>query len=354
MEEYQRCSMCDGVNSLNARFCKFCGSALQATPPIIQPVEVQPVSPGMPAPITPAAMPGVVLNQPGINQVEEMTFFETRGEGVLMRWGAVWVDGIFISILYFAGLVGYLAIAGGLSVILSASRPESAWNALAAAVPLGALILYPILWFLYYLIFEGAWGATPGKFIGMRPVVLKVIRKDDQPCGFGRAALRAILGVFEQNIIGAIVVASTPLKQRIGDILAGTLVVDVTKFRRVVFAPDAVTFEYVGGRKVEVVHVTRGVLTKWLGKVQHMTFYGLDRAGREVKIKARMTTGATVFGQMEAMHDLRKRLEQRFNFQCQEKLEWWRIVVMVLALLMLLFMFLCVMSTSAGSNIRFR
>lgn len=79
----------------------------------------------------------------------------------------------------------------------------------------------------YFVLFEGLWARTPGKYFqGL------MVRKLDGSRGDWKAALiRSLLRVIEVNpaLFGAIpaglVLISTERKQRIGDILAGTVVV---------------------------------------------------------------------------------------------------------------------------------
>ncbi len=86
------------------------------------------------------------------------------------------------------------------------------------------LAVYLIL-FAYFLICEGVWGRTAGKAaLGMR--VVKV--QDGSPCGWARSIIRNLirpLDLLFAGMPGAFVVMITPARQRIGDLLGGTLVV---------------------------------------------------------------------------------------------------------------------------------
>jgi len=94
------------------------------------------------------------------------------------------------------------------------------------------LAVYLIL-FVYFMVFEGAWGRTPGKMaLGLRVVRIQ----DGSPCGWARALIRnAIrpLDLFFVGLPGGMVVMLTPGRQRIGDLLGGTMVV------RALRVPDA-------------------------------------------------------------------------------------------------------------------
>lgn len=71
---------------------------------------------------------------------------------------------------------------------------------------------------------EGKWGITPGKWV----VGIRTLGEDLKPCGFGRAILRNLLTVvdgFFNFLVGMILVALTERWQRVGDLVAKTVVV---------------------------------------------------------------------------------------------------------------------------------
>src|SRR5207237_3913500 len=79
----------------------------------------------------------------------------------------------------------------------------------------------------YFAIFEWAWrGQTPGKLI----MKLRVIREDGRPISFYEAMVRNLLRVIDFMVppfysIGLISVFATDRDQRVGDLVAGTVVV---------------------------------------------------------------------------------------------------------------------------------
>ncbi len=93
------------------------------------------------------------------------------------------------------------------------------------------LAVYVIL-FAYFLVCEGAWSRTVGKLaLGLRVVRVK----DGEPCGWSRSIVRNLIRPFDlffAGLPGGLVVLVTPARQRIGDLLGGTLVV-----RQVEMAP---------------------------------------------------------------------------------------------------------------------
>ena len=100
-----------------------------------------------------------------------------------------------------------------------------------ASAPKWVLALMIILLFVifagYFAFFEWAWsGQTPGK----RWLKLRVLREDGRPITFWEAAVRNLLRTFDMMpapfySIGLISVFSTTRDQRIGDMVAGTVVV---------------------------------------------------------------------------------------------------------------------------------
>lgn len=95
------------------------------------------------------------------------------------------------------------------------------------------LAVYAIL-FGYFVICEGVWGRT----IGKRVLGMSVVKaRDGSPCGWPGSIVRNLLrpiDLFFAGLPGAVIVIFSPARQRLGDMLAATLVV------REVKAPAAV------------------------------------------------------------------------------------------------------------------
>jgi uncharacterized RDD family membrane protein YckC len=90
-----------------------------------------------------------------------------------------------------------------------------------------ALFLF-LLIFLYYVVFEALAQATPGKLISG----LRIVRAaDGAPIGINEAVLRTLLRPIDAlpylvpYLLAAVVVGPLRRNQRIGDMVAGTLVV---------------------------------------------------------------------------------------------------------------------------------
>lgn len=89
------------------------------------------------------------------------------------------------------------------------------------------IILGFLIWSGYFVFFEGVWnGQTPGK----RWLRLRVIREDGRPVTFWEAAARNLLRIvdmmpFPFYSVGLVSVFVSTRDQRIGDLIAGTVVV---------------------------------------------------------------------------------------------------------------------------------
>ncbi len=93
---------------------------------------------------------------------------------------------------------------------------------LALVLLISYLVLFCVLYLAHVTVFEGFWGRTLGKAI----VGIEVIREEDGGVpGPWRAALRAMVFLFVDMLVGVFVVLASPKKQRPGDLAANTLVV---------------------------------------------------------------------------------------------------------------------------------
>ena len=99
-------------------------------------------------------------------------------------------------------------------------------NAPKWVIALSIIVLFLIVW-SYFAFFEWLWsGQTPGK----RWLKLRVIREDGRPITFFEAAVRNLMRSLDMQVfpfysIGLISVFASDKDQRVGDMVAGTVVV---------------------------------------------------------------------------------------------------------------------------------
>lgn len=132
--------------------------------------------------------------------------------GVGRRFVAILVDSILLGIVF--GVIGALfgqfhASGGSVSVSLT-------------GVP---AVLTFVIFFLYFIVLEAALGATLGKLL----LGIRVVNVDGSRISWGASILRNILRIIDAlpfaYILGAILIWTSPRKQRLGDRAARTVVV---------------------------------------------------------------------------------------------------------------------------------
>ncbi|GBG56559.1 hypothetical protein SPFL3102_00371 [Sporomusaceae bacterium FL31] len=130
------------------------------------------------------------------------------GSGVGLRFAAIIIDGlIFLPVSYLVAAIFGTTASDGF-----------------ALQGIG-FYLTLLLSFAYYIYFEGVIGSTIGKMI----IGLKVVKTDGSPCDVKAATIRTIARMIDglpfAYLLGAIMIWTSVNKQRIGDRLAGTVVV---------------------------------------------------------------------------------------------------------------------------------
>lgn len=108
------------------------------------------------------------------------------------------------------------------AVALAGNYPALLINLLFG--PLVAILI--VVWILYFTYFEG----TEGETLGKKVLHLKVVDvATGQPPSLGRAFVRTLLRIVDWlpalYFLGFVVAALTDRRQRLGDLLAGTVVV---------------------------------------------------------------------------------------------------------------------------------
>jgi len=141
-------------------------------------------------------------------------------KSVGIRFVAILIDTIIISII---GTIVTLPL--GASTTATVNQQT------------GAISITPVYWivviieliiaFLYFTILEGRYGQTVGKII----LKLKVLKADGSPINYKDAGIRTVLRIIDEvpfivpYLLGAIFIWSSDTKQRLGDRVAHTVVV---------------------------------------------------------------------------------------------------------------------------------
>jgi len=157
-------------------------------------------------------MKSIVVTTPDNIEVE----YRLAGAG--SRVGAVVIDTLIQIIAFLAVLLAALWSLYDFNLDTFITTLEGAANVVAVV-----LLLYFVIFFGYFLIFEIIMkGRTPGKrFFGLR-----TIRANGQPITFIQSIIRNILRVFIDNSgVGIIMMLLMKNHTRLGDMLAGTIVI---------------------------------------------------------------------------------------------------------------------------------
>ena len=159
---------------------------------------------------------------------EDILIIETP-ERVPLHFGLASIGNRFIAcaidhaIQTFALIIIFL----GFLLLANTSNLESAFSTAPKWVYAVMIIVLFLILTGYFAFFEWLWsGQTPGK----RWLKLRVIREDGRPITFWEASVRNLIRSFDMMpapfySIGLISVFSTTRDQRIGDMVAGTVVV---------------------------------------------------------------------------------------------------------------------------------
>ena len=118
-------------------------------------------------------------------------------------------------------------IAAGIDNLIALVLAMVAIAMLPEDFPTAKAVLFVVFYLMYFIVLEALWSRTLGKFFqGL------VVRKlDGSRCGLKAALIRGLLRVIEVNplLLGGlpagIAIITTERKQRIGDLLAETVVV---------------------------------------------------------------------------------------------------------------------------------
>jgi uncharacterized RDD family membrane protein YckC len=188
-----------------------------------------PSSPSDPVPYDPAAGEKLIIETP------EQTSIEFPLAGIGSRFLAVLID----SLIQGAAVIVLVLIFVGLGVGFSAAgigRSPAAGAWIVAIL----ILVYFVLIYGYFILFESIWnGQTPGK----RLTHIRVIKDSGQPITAIDAVGRNLLRIVDQMPfaygIGVLCAWISPQSKRLGDYVAGTVVVHEKPFETVALRWDA-------------------------------------------------------------------------------------------------------------------
>ncbi len=165
---------------------------------------------------------------------------QLRYQSVGIRLAATVIDWIVLSIILW--FLISIAIGAAFSTIApiepvtrgdinaTIAQVSASVNQVRGALSAGlatATVITIIVAFLYYTILEGAYGQTLGKYW----CKIKVVREEDgTPINYTKAAIRTILRIIDgliDYLIGALLIWTSHKRQRLGDRLAHTVVIQV-------------------------------------------------------------------------------------------------------------------------------
>ena len=205
------CASCGSPNADDTGFCGSCGAPLVA---VASPGRAAARAPSAPAPavvaVPPAATPAAPLT--GADRIVAGYRVAALGDRLI----ALILDTILLLAVF--ATVGMWAGAkwGG---ITPSGFDLSGTGALATLAVVG------VVGFIYYWLGEGLLGVTLGKAIAG----VRIINENGSPCGLGPSLIRNILRIIDGlflYLVGYFIALFSRLRQRLGDHLARTFVVE--------------------------------------------------------------------------------------------------------------------------------
>jgi uncharacterized RDD family membrane protein YckC len=159
----------------------------------------------------------------------EAVALEFRTANLGSRILAYLVDMVVVVAGILVGLLAVALIGQASDVVV----PD--WVALTIV-----LVLLPAWWLGYFIAFETLWR---GRTLGKAALGLRVVTKEGAPVRFRHAAIRGLLGLVDFLVLGGFIavvfILFTRDNQRLGDMVAGTLVL---RERSALAPPAPVTF----------------------------------------------------------------------------------------------------------------
>jgi uncharacterized RDD family membrane protein YckC len=141
-------------------------------------------------------------------------------KGVGIRFAAHLVDLIIIMVFYF--------IIGNITAGLVGGKTAEGFD-MQGTPALLVMLLTSLFGLAYFVLLETVWN---GQTLGKKLIGIQVVREDGRPIDFSTAIIRNILRVVDGLIfylVGAILIWRSPIKQRLGDRIAHTVVIKTSQ-----------------------------------------------------------------------------------------------------------------------------
>lgn len=134
------------------------------------------------------------------------------------RIGAQIVDSIIMLVLFFIGSFMGGFVGGFFSAVAGNDGTGGGITLLGVVAGIATALFYAFL-------LEGAWD---GYTVGKKLFGIKVVKESGESCGYGASFVRNLLRIIDglfYYVVGFIAMAASDKRQRIGDRVAGTVVV---------------------------------------------------------------------------------------------------------------------------------
>ncbi|MCA9752534.1 MAG: RDD family protein [Gemmatimonadetes bacterium] len=155
-------------------------------------------------------------------ETPEQVAFRMERAGLGSRAFAAMLDTVILFVLYLGLFFGFFGL---VSAIWSVNLAED-WDSSLVQVLWAVFILVSSFLFSgYYILFEWFWnGQTPGK----RALSIRVVADGGIPATFGRIVIRNLVRLVDflgGYAVGVIVIFASRQEKRLGDLVAGTVVI---------------------------------------------------------------------------------------------------------------------------------
>ncbi len=161
--------------------------------------------------------------------------------GIGSRFLALMTDSLLQGAAILALVLGFVLIVSAVPKVLSGTTPSSSTG--GKWIVAGIVLFYFLLYWGYYSLFEAFWnGQTPGK----RLLKIRVIKDSGRQITWFEALARNLLRVVDMlpsfYLIGVIAMLCNKEQKRLGDLVAGTIVVHERRDEQPLMSHNSRTF----------------------------------------------------------------------------------------------------------------